>query len=149
MFELKVTIGTTPELSGLLSGLLDSMNRQEPETVKKTQETIDAPDPVVQKTTKKAKADKTPVQDPVTSHEDTQESDTSPEIKNESDTTSENPVSEITVVSLREKVSNIIKANRETRDAITKKFEEFGATNPTTLSPDKFEEFWNFLTTLE
>lgn len=149
MFELKVTIGTTPELSGLLSGLLGSMNRQEPETVKKTQETIDAPDPVVQKTTKKAKTDKTQVQEPVTSQEDIQVSDTSPEIKNETDTTSENSVSEITVVSLRQKVADIIKANRETRDPITKKFEEFGATNPTTLSPDKFEEFWNFLTTLE
>lgn len=149
MFELKVTIGTTPELSGLLSGLLGYMNRQEPETVKKTQETIDAPDPVVQKTTKKAKADKTQVQEPVASQEDTQVSDTSPEIKNETDTTSENSVSEITVVSLRQKVADIIKANRETRDPITKKFEEFGATNPTTLAPEKFEEFWNFLTTLE
>lgn len=149
MFELKVTIGTTPELSGLLSGLLGSINSPQSDTVNRVQEVIGAPEPSIQKTTKKAKAEKTPVQDPVNSHEDAHVSDTSPESKNESNTTSENPVSEITVVSLRQKVADLIKNNRENRDPITKKFEEFGATNPTTLAPGKFEEFWNFLTTLE
>lgn len=149
MFELKVTIGTTPELSGLLSGLLGSMNKAESETVNKTQETIDVPEPIIQKATRKSKSDKSSVQDPSNISEAAKESDTSLEAKEEVNTALENPVCDITVESLRKKVADLIKSNRDNREPISKKFEEFGATNPTTLSPDKFEEFWNFLTTLE
>lgn len=153
--ELKLTIGTTPELNGILSGFLGylSSNKAIPEKQPENTESLEKEKESIGRQTRKSKADKNPiVTESVTSPEtQTEEKDTSTELSGKESTPkplADSNSSVITVEMLRAKVKEVITADRSKRDAIEAKFAEFNASNPTTLDVKHYPEYWDFLNNL-
>ncbi|QIK52940.1 hypothetical protein G7051_00680 [Dysgonomonas sp. HDW5B] len=123
--EVKVTLGITPELEGLLTVFLGYLTSKETPVHK-------------QKEQASSKSSGTQQQ-----QQQQQIESTFLVGKNESDT------SIITVDMLRSRVKELISADQNNRDVIEAKFAEYDASNPTSLHPKYYQEYWMFLNELQ
>ena len=121
--EVKVTLGITPELEGLLTVFLGYLTSKETPVHKQEEQT-------------KSKSYGTQQQQQ-------QIESTFSVGKNESDT------SIITVDMLRSRVKELICADQNNREVIEAKFAEYDSSNPTSLHPKYYQEYWMFLNELQ
>ena len=125
--EVKVTLGITPELEGLLTVFLGYLTSKETPVHK-------------QKEQVKSKSYGTQQQQ---QQQQQQLESTFLVGKNESDT------SIITVDMLRSRVKELICADQNNREVIEAKFAEYDSSNPTSLHPKYYQEYWMFLNELQ
>ncbi len=125
--EVKVTLGITPELEGLLTVFLGYLTSKETPVHKHEEQT-------------KSKSYGTQQQQ---QQQQQQLESTFLVEKNESDT------SIITVDMLRSRVKELISADRNNREVIEAKFAEYDSSNPTSLNPKYYQEYWMFLNELQ
>lgn len=55
----------------------------------------------------------------------------------------------VTLEMLRERVKELITLDRNNREVIEAKFAEYNSSNPTTLNPKYYQEYWMFLNKLQ
>ena len=55
----------------------------------------------------------------------------------------------VTLEMLRERVKELITIDRNNREVIEAKFAEYDSSNPTTLNPKYYQEYWMFLNKLQ
>lgn len=115
--EVKVTLGVSPELEGLLMGFLGYLTDKE--ILNKRSQTKS------------------------TNYDTSKQQAATTSLRQNTET------SIITIEMLRSRVKELISIDRNNRDVIEAKFAEYDSSNPTSLHPRYYQEYWAFLNELQ